>query len=64
MNVAILIISSASLICSAGCLCILVKGAKEAQALKTHVETEVETVKTKVTRNAQVIKDALSQLEM
>lgn len=59
MNIAILIVSSASLVCSAGCLAILVIGAKEATAIKT----EIETVKTKVAHNAKVVKTALGSLE-
>lgn len=64
MNIAILIISSASLICSAGCLCIMAKTAKELQAAKAEVDTEVASLKTKVSRNAQVVKTALGQLEL
>lgn len=60
MNIALLIVSSASLVCSGCCLAILLKGAKEAQGIKA----EVETVKAKVTHNAKVVKTALGALEI
>lgn len=60
MNIAILIVSSASLVCSGCCLAIMFKGAKEAQALKV----KVNGVESKVTHNAQVVKAALGQLEL
>lgn len=64
MNIAILIVSSASLLCSAGCLCILIKGAKEAQALKAHVDTTIAGVEAKVEHNKKVVKTAIAQLEL
>lgn len=60
MNIALLIISSASLVCSAGCLCILIKGAKEAQAMKS----DVEDFKTKTNKNIGIVKTALSEMEI
>ena len=60
MNIAILVVSSASLVCSAGCLAIMLKGAKKAE----EVATEVEKVKAKVGRNATILKSALSQMEL
>lgn len=64
MNVALLIISSASLICSAGCLCIMLKGAKEAQNLKATVETEVADVKAKTNTALGSLRSALDGLEL
>ena len=64
MNVAILLVSSASLICSAGCLCIMAKTAHELKKAKTQVDTKVAEVERKVTRNAAVVKTALNQLEL
>ena len=64
MKFAILAISSLSLICSAGTLVIMAKTAKELQAGRVKVETEIETVKTKVARNAAVMKTALAQMEL
>lgn len=59
MNLAILIVSSVSLVCSCGCLCILVKGAQKAK----HIENELETVKAKLNHNAKVVSVAVKQLE-
>ena len=59
MTTAILVISSASLVCSAGCLVILIKAAKEAQTVKA----EVDTVKVKVANSARLIKHAIDGLE-
>lgn len=63
MQIAILIVSSASLVCSAGCLCIMLKGAKELKSAKTQIDTEIAGVKQKVERNKTVLKTALSNLQ-
>lgn len=60
MNTAILIISSASLICSVSTLLIMAKTARELKLAKD----EVETVKAKVSHNANVVKTALGALEI
>jgi len=60
MNIAILIVSSASLVCSAGCLCILLKGAKEMQGVKS----EVATVRTKTNTALRRMRSALDNLEL
>lgn len=64
MNIAILIVSSASLLCSGACLCIMLKGAKEAVALKTKVETDVADVKTKTNTALASLRGALDGLEL
>lgn len=60
MNTAILIVSSASLVCSVGTLLIMIKTAHELKVAKD----EVEVVKTKVSHNAKVVKTALAQMEI
>lgn len=62
MHIALLIVSSASLICSAGCLCIMAKTAHELKAAKDQVDAEVSNVKAKVDHNARVVKIALDNL--
>lgn len=64
MQIAILTVSSAALVCSAGSLLVLLKMAKEMQTAKNKVETEIETIKTKVSHNAKVVKTALDNLEI
>lgn len=64
MNIATLIVSSAALVCSAGTLLIMAKTARELQHGKEQVEAEVAALKSKVSRNAQVVKTALGQLEL
>lgn len=64
MNIAILIVSSAALACSAGTLLIMAKTTKELKNAKTQVDADISAVKTKVSRNAAVVKAALSQLEL
>ena len=58
MNTTLLVISSASLVCSAGTLFIMVKVARE---LKT-AKDELETVKTKISHNAKAVKTAFSAM--
>lgn len=60
MNIAILAVSSASLVCSAGCLAILLVGAKKAGEIKV----EVEDLKNKTGRNFARVKAVLSQMEL
>lgn len=60
MNTALLIVSSASLLCSAGSLLILMKAVHELKLAKD----EVEAVKTKLNHNAKVVKTALGALEV
>ena len=64
MKIALLVISTASLICSAGTLLIAAKVAHEAQNAKAMIDAEIETLRQKVARNAKVVKAALSQLEI
>jgi hypothetical protein len=64
MNIAILTISSLSLVCSAGTLLIMAKTAKEMQNAKTQVDRDIENIKSKVTHNAKVVKTALSALDI
>lgn len=59
MNVALLTITSLSLVTSVSTLLVLGKMAKELKAAKT----EVDAVKTKVNHNAQVVKAALGSME-
>lgn len=63
MQIAILTVSSLSLIASAGSFMILAKMAKEMHTAKTQIEAELEGVKAKVTHNAKVVKAALGSLE-
>lgn len=64
MNIALLTISSLSLVCSAGCLVMLVAGAKEMKKVKTQVETDVADVKTKVNATLTKARTALDGLEV
>lgn len=59
MNIALLTISSLSLVASLGTFAIMAKTANELKKAKT----EVDDLKTKVTNNAAVVKTALGQLE-
>lgn len=58
MNTAILIVSSASLVCSAGTLFIMAKMAHELKLAKD----EVDELKIKLNRNAKVMKTALGKM--
>lgn len=60
MNTAILIVSSASLVCSAGTLFIMAKMAQELKLAKD----EVDELKIKLNRNAKVMKTALGKMEI
>lgn len=60
MNAAILVVSSLSLVASSACLFILVKGAREAQAVKA----EVEQFKSKTNRNFAKVKTVLGEMEL
>lgn len=64
MQLATLIISSLSLACSAGCLCILIKGAKEMQATKSKMESDVADVKKKTNGALAKVRTALDGLEL
>lgn len=64
MNVAILTISSLSLLCSAGTLLIMVKTAKELKDAKTKVETDVAHVKAKTNTALASLRGALDGLEL
>lgn len=64
MQIAILTFSIIGAATGTASLLIMAKTAKELKAAKTQVDTEVADVKRKVTRNAQVIKAALSDLEL
>lgn len=64
MSVAILTVSSLSFVCSAGCLLIMLKTAKELRLAKIQVETEIDAVKSKVNRNASVVKSAFNAMEL
>lgn len=64
MQLAILIVSSASLICSAGCLCVMLKAGKDVKGLQTKVETDVADVKTKTNAALGKLRVALDGLEL
>lgn len=64
MTTAILAISSLSLACSAGTLYIMHRTAKKLDEAGAELKREVEVVKTKMNRNAVVMKTAISSLEL
>lgn len=64
MNIAILSISSLSLVCSAGSLYFMYKTHKSVTATAEKLSTDVEAVKAKVSHNAEVVKTAISSLEV
>lgn len=64
MNLAILIISSASLVCSAGTLVIMASVALEAKETKKQLEIELELVRAKVNKNTRVVQAALQNLDL
>lgn len=64
MNIAILTISSISLVCSAGTLVIMLKTAKELQNAKTQINRDVQVFKEKTDRNVGRMKSALNSLEL
>lgn len=64
MHIAILTVASLSLVCSAGTLIIMAKTAQELKTTKHKVEEDIQIVRTKVARNAAVVKTALSELEL
>lgn len=64
MNTAILIVSSASLVCSAAALLIMARTAHELKVGKEQVDTELAKLRAKVGHNARVVKTALAQMEI
>lgn len=64
MQIAILTVSSLSLIASVGTLAVMVKVAKELKTAKAEVETNVEVFKAKTDRNLARIKRTMSELEL
>lgn len=64
MNIAILTVSSLSLVASVGTLLIMAKTARELQMVKAEVESTVADVQTKVKHNAKVIGAAFGALEI
>lgn len=64
MQLAILIVASASLICSASTLVIMANVALEAKEAKTNLETELELVRTKVNKNTRIVQTALQNLDL
>lgn len=64
MQIAILSISSLSLICSAGTFFIMARTAKELKDAKAQVETDVEVFKQKTNRNVSRLRSAINDLEL
>lgn len=64
MNVALLTISSLSLVTSLATLAIMAKTAHELKEAKIEVEANLEEFKTKTERNVRLIRTTLNQLEM
>lgn len=64
MNVAILTISSLSLVVSLGTLAIMAKTAHELKTAKTQIEYDVQVFKEKTDRNVSRIKSTLNDLEL
>lgn len=63
MNIAILTISSLSLICSAGTLLIMVKTGLELQNTKEDVEIEISDFKEKTNTSIRALGAAISNIE-
>lgn len=64
MNIALLTITSLSLVTSAGCLAVMLKTAHELKIAKTQVESDVATFKAKTDRNIKRLKSALGEMEL
>lgn len=64
MQLAILIVASASLVCSAGTLVIMANVALEAKETKKQLEIELELVRAKVNKNTQIVQAALRNLDL
>lgn len=64
MSIAILTVSSLSLICSAGTLYFMARTAKQVSDAKVDVDKKIEEVQTKVAHNARVVKRAFNELEV
>lgn len=64
MNVAILTVSSLSLVASGGCLLIMLKMAKELKSAKDQIETAKGQLETKMAHNSRVVRAALNSLEL
>jgi RAB protein geranylgeranyltransferase component A len=64
MNVAILTISSLSLVCSLGTLVIMAKTAHELKTAKDQMQSDVEDVKLKVNRTLRRSQSILRDLEI
>ena len=64
MQIAILTVSTLSLVCSAGTLIIMSKTAKELNEAKARVENDVETFKAKTDRNVRRVRSMISELEL
>lgn len=63
MNIAILTVASLGLVFSAGAFLVSAKTAHELKKAKTRIEADVESVKSKVSHNAAVVKTALGSME-
>ena len=64
MQIATLGFSIIGAVTGTASLLIMAKTAKELQAAKKQIDGEITTIKTKVSRNAQVVKTALGQLDI
>lgn len=64
MKLAILLVSSASLVCSASTLYIMAQTAKKLDAAGQQVKTDVETFKQKTDRNIKRIRSVIEDLEL
>ena len=64
MNVAILTISSLSLVASVGTLVIMYKTAKKLDAAGKKVKDDVETFKAKTDRNVKRLRATLNEMEL
>lgn len=64
MNIAILSISSLSLVASVGTLVIMYKTSKKLDVAGKKIKTDVETFKAKTDRNVKRIKAALNEMEL
>lgn len=64
MQTAILVVSSVGCVFAIGGCAISLKTALELQKAKKHADTELGKVKSKVVKNARVLKTALAELDV
>lgn len=64
MQIAILGFSIIGAVTGTASLLIMAKTARELKAAKVQVDSEITSVKAKVSHNAKVVKTALAQMEM